>query len=59
MDSSHSPPKHEQEDDKSSSIDIAMFDTEDDKSPFVDHKIFDIEDSNTFELDDCCHHIEK
>jgi hypothetical protein len=59
MDSSHSPPKHEKEDDKSSSIDIAMFDTEDDKSPFVDHKIFDIEDSNTFELDDCCHHIEK
>jgi hypothetical protein len=59
MDSSHSPPKHEKEDDKSSSIDIAMFHTEDDKSPFVDHKIFDIEDSNTFELDDCCHHIEK
>jgi hypothetical protein len=59
MDSSHSPPKHEKEDDKSSSVDIAMFDIEDDKSPFVDHKMFDIEDSNAFDLDDCCHHIEK
>jgi hypothetical protein len=58
MDSSHSPPKHEKEDDKSS-VDIAMFDIEDDKSPFVDHKMFDIEDSNAFDLDDCCHHIEK
>jgi hypothetical protein len=59
MDSSHSPPKHEKEDDKSFSVDIAMFDIEDDKSPFVDHKMFDIEDSNAFDLDDCCHHIEK
>jgi hypothetical protein len=30
MDSSHTPPKHEKEDDKSSSIDLAMFDREDD-----------------------------
>jgi hypothetical protein len=46
MDSSHTAPKHEKEDDKSSFIDLAMFDTEDDKSSSVDLKIFDTEDSN-------------
>jgi hypothetical protein len=41
MDSSYTPPKHEKEDDKSSSVDLAMFDTEDDKSSSVDLKMFD------------------
>jgi hypothetical protein len=59
MDSSHTPPKHEKEDDKSSSVDLAMFDTEDEKSSSIDLKIFDIEDSNASDPDDCCHHIEK
>jgi hypothetical protein len=45
MNSSHTPLKHEKENDKSSSIDLLMFETEDDKS-FSDS-------------DDCCHHIEK
>jgi hypothetical protein len=68
------PPKHKKEDDKSSSIDLAMFDTEDDKSSSidlamfdteddksssVDFKIFDMENSNASDLDDCCHYIEK
>jgi hypothetical protein len=44
MDSSHTPPKHEKKNDKSSSIDLPMFDTE---------------DSNTSDPDDYCHHIEK
>jgi hypothetical protein len=44
MDSSHTPPKHEKEDDKSSSVDLKMIDTE---------------DSNASDPDDCCHHIEK
>jgi hypothetical protein len=55
MNSSHTPPK----DDKSSSIDLAMFDTEDDKSSSVDLKMFDTEDSNASDPDDYCHHIEK
>jgi hypothetical protein len=59
MDSSHTAPKHEQEDDKSSSVDLSMFDTEDHKSSFVDLKMFDTEDSMSSGLDDCCHHIEK
>jgi hypothetical protein len=59
MDSSHTPPKHEKEDDKSSSVDLAMFDIEDDKSSSVDLKMFDTEHSNAFDPDDCCHHIEK
>jgi hypothetical protein len=58
MDSSHTAPKHEKEDDKSFSIDLAMFDIEDDKSSSVDFKIFDTEDSNASDPDDCCHHIE-
>jgi hypothetical protein len=58
MDSSHTPPKHEKEDDKSSSVDLAMFDKEDERSS-VDLKMFDIEDSNASDPDDCCHHIEK
>jgi hypothetical protein len=58
-DSSHTPPKHKKEDDKSSSIDLTMFDTEDDKFSSVDLKIFDTEDSNATDPDDCCHHIEK
>jgi hypothetical protein len=58
MDSSHTPPKHEKEYDKSS-IDLLMFDIEDDKSSSVDPKMFDTEDSNAFDPDDCCHHIEK
>jgi hypothetical protein len=45
VDSSHTPPKHEKEDDKSSSIDLSIFDTKDDKS--------------SSDPDDCCHHIEK
>jgi hypothetical protein len=42
MDSSHTstPPKHEKEDDESS-VNFTMFDTEDDKSSFVDLKMFD------------------
>jgi hypothetical protein len=44
MDSSHTPPKYEKEDDKSSSVDL---------------KMFDIEDSNVSDPDDCCHHVEK
>jgi hypothetical protein len=59
MDSSYTPPKHEKEDDKSSSVDLAMFDTEDDKSSSVDLKLFDTEDSNASDPADCCHHIEK
>jgi hypothetical protein len=30
-----------------------MFDTEDEKSSFVDIKMFDIDDSNASDLDDC------
>jgi hypothetical protein len=59
MDYSHTPSKHEKEDDKSSSIDLSMFDIEDDKSSSVDLKMFDTEDSKSSDLDDCCHHIEK
>jgi hypothetical protein len=59
MDSSHTPPKHEKEDDKSSSVDLAMFDIEDDKSSSVDLKMFDTEHSNASDPDDYCHHIEK
>jgi hypothetical protein len=44
MVSSHTPPKHEKEDDKSSSVDLKMFDTQ---------------DSNASDPDDCCHHIKK
>jgi hypothetical protein len=36
-----------------------MFDTEDDKSSSVDLKMFDTEDSNASDSDDCCQHIEK
>jgi hypothetical protein len=36
-----------------------MFDTEDDKSSFVDLKIFDTKDSKFSDPDDRCHHIEK
>jgi hypothetical protein len=59
MDSSHTPPKHEKEDDKSSSIDLSMFDTEYDKSSSVDFKMFDTEDSKSSDPGYCCHHIEK
>jgi hypothetical protein len=59
MDSSHTPPKHEKEDDKSSSVHHAMFDTEDEKTSSVDLKMFDKGDSNASNPDDCCHHIEK
>jgi hypothetical protein len=45
MYSSHTPPKHEKEDDKSSYVDLSIFDTEDDKS--------------SSDPDNCCHHIEK
>jgi hypothetical protein len=45
MDSSHTPPKHEKEDDKSSYVDLSMFDIEDDNS--------------SSDPDDCCHYIEK
>jgi hypothetical protein len=57
MDSSHTPPKHEKEDDESS-VDLLIFDKEDDK-PSVDLKILDTEDSKSSDPDDCCHHIEK
>jgi hypothetical protein len=59
MDSSHTPHKHEKEDDKPSSVDLVIFDTEDDKSSSVDLKMFDKEDFNASDSDDCCHHIEK
>jgi hypothetical protein len=58
-DSSHTPPKHKKEDDKSSSIDLSIFDTEDDKSSYVDLKMFDIENFKSSDPDDCCHHIKK
>jgi hypothetical protein len=57
MNSSHTPPKHEKEDDESS-VDLLIFDKEDDK-PSVDLKILDTEDSKSSDPDDCCHHIEK
>jgi hypothetical protein len=59
MDSFHSALKHEKEDDKSSSVDLAMFDTEDDKSSSVNLQMFDIENSNASDPDDCYHHIKK
>jgi hypothetical protein len=59
MDSSHTPPKHEKEDDKSSYVNLSMFDTEDDKFSYVELKMFDTEDSKSSDPDDCCHHIEK
>jgi hypothetical protein len=59
MDSSHTPPKHEKGDDKSSSVDLAMFYTEDEKSSSVNLKMFDTEDSNASDPGDCCHHIEN
>jgi hypothetical protein len=59
MDSSHPPPKHEQEDDKSSSVDLSMFDTEDDNSFTVDLKTFDTENFKSSDSDDYCHHIKK
>jgi hypothetical protein len=57
MDSSHTPPKQEKDDDESS-VDLLMFDTEDDKSS-IDLKMFDTDDSKSFDPDDCCPHIEK
>jgi hypothetical protein len=57
MDSSHTPPKHEKQDDLSS-VDLSMFDTDDDKSS-VDLKKFDTEDSKSSDPDDYCHHIKK
>jgi hypothetical protein len=59
MDSSDTPPKHEIDDDKPFSIDLAMFGTEDEKSSSIDLKMFDIEDSNAFDPDDCFHHIKR
>jgi hypothetical protein len=59
MDSSHIPPKHEKEDAKSSSVDLAMFDMEDKQFSSVELKMFDTEDSNASNPDDCCHHIKK
>jgi hypothetical protein len=58
MDSSHTPPKHEKEDDEFF-VDLLMFDTEDDKSFFVDLKMFDTKDFKSSDPNDCCHHIEK
>jgi hypothetical protein len=48
-----------QDDDKSSSVNLAMFDREDEKSSSVDLKIFNTDDSNASGIDDCCHHIEN
>jgi hypothetical protein len=59
MNSSYTPPKHEKEDDKSSAVDIVMFDTEDDRSSSVDLKIFDTEDCNDSDPNDCCHQVEN
>jgi hypothetical protein len=59
MDSSHTAPKHEKEDDKPSSVDLVMFNTEDDKASSVNLKIFDTEDSNASDSDDYYLHIEK
>jgi hypothetical protein len=59
VDSFHTPPKHKKEDNKSSSIDLAMFNTKDDKSSPIDLKMLDTDDSNTSDPDDYCHHIEK
>jgi hypothetical protein len=59
MDSSHTPPKHEKRDYKSSFVDLAMFYTEDEKFSSVDLKMFDTEDSNASDPDDYCHHIEN
>jgi hypothetical protein len=59
MDSSHTPPKYKKEDNKSSSVDLAMFDMEDEKSSTVDLKMFDTEVFNASDPDDYCHHIEK
>jgi hypothetical protein len=59
MNSSHTPPKHEKENDKFSFVDLTMFDTEDNKSSSVDLKMFDTEDSNASDPDHCCRHIEK
>jgi hypothetical protein len=59
MNSFHTPPKHEKEDDKPSSVDLTIFDIEDDKSSSVDLKMFDTRDSIVSDPDDCCHHIEK
>jgi hypothetical protein len=36
-----------------------MFDIENDKSSSVDLKMFDSQDSKFSNPDDCCHHIEK
>jgi hypothetical protein len=40
------------------SVDLTMFDIDDHKSS-VDLTMFDIEDDKSYDLDDCCHHIEK
>jgi hypothetical protein len=58
IDSSHAPPRHEKEDDKSF-VELSIFDTEDNKSSSVDLKMFDTNDSNSSDPDDCCHHIEN
>jgi hypothetical protein len=50
MASSHTPHKHEKEDDKSFSFDLIIFDTDDDKYPSVDLKIFDTKDFNASDL---------
>jgi hypothetical protein len=36
-----------------------MFDIDDEKSSYIDLKIFDTHDSNVSDPDDCCHYIEK
>jgi hypothetical protein len=59
MNSSHTAPKHEKDDDKPSFVDLVMFDTENDKSSSVHLKIFDTENSNASDLDNCCYHIEN
>jgi hypothetical protein len=59
MDCSHTPLKHEKEDNKSSSVDLGIFNIEDDKFSFVDLKMCDTEDSNASDPNDCCHYIEK
>jgi hypothetical protein len=56
MNSSHTPLKHEEEDDESS-VDLSMF-TKDDKF-FIDLKMFDTEYSKSSDSNYCCHHIKK
>jgi hypothetical protein len=45
--------------DDESSVNLTMIGIEDDKSSSIDLEIFDTEDSKSFDPDDCYHCIEK